>query len=325
MYDPTIYQPEPTPTVQFDEDGDMVNPPDPEPVDDEDDDEINAGDSFEEEEDSLEIKKGTTLYLINKERTFDEEKAPDVIKLYTTVAQCERDVLEYWKDQFMLTYEVQESFYAISADPIDEDEWLYAELDIPEHCEEITIPKEDMENLKLIDTYPLTVEYITKRLQIEERRFVRLEKGTMIYSANKSAIPDPQPRDDEVGCYFYTTMLLPEETVLDDWEDKILNTYYFNRNVVLPYGADNERDEYFHDRYEDVVVVDDESSDDGSGEHTITSYYDDTVSGEYLEPDEGSAEIFLVEKDLEWITYYGSHELKLDTVKFIHSVKERKI
>ena len=233
------------------------------------------------------------------------------------------------RDYTVLMFDAKEDFEAESVDPVDEEDWLYKELTMPENPEIVKVDKENFDKLQQTEVLPLMKEYVAIRTNIDKRRFARLDKGTMLYSANKMAITDPKPKEGEAGCFFYTTLILPQETVLQDWEDKVLNSYYVNRNMVIPYGAEDDRDPYFDDKYTDTVrgggseeEDDDDSEEDD--EERLTSYYDDSVEGEYLPRDEGCAEVFLVEKDLESITYFGSQDMKLHTVQFIHGIKERK-
>ena len=319
-------QPAPPPATTAsvpEDDDDDENDPDFEVVpDDEDDNEVHSEsepeDGDEEEDENL-IEKDTTLYYLGQEAILDPDNLPETVKFFTTLAQCEREVLERWKHFTVLLYNCTEDFKADKIEPVEEEDWLYKELTMPDNPEVVTIDKENMSKLQQTEVLPLIREYVAIRTNITKRRFARLDKGTMLYSANGMAITDPKPKDGEPGCFFYTTLALPQETVLQDWTDKVLNSYYVNRNMVLPYGADEERDEYFDDKYEDVVK--DEEEDE---EKRITSYYDDTIEGEYVQKDEGCAEVFLVEKDLESITYFGSQDMKLQTVKFIHGVERDK-
>ena len=288
--------------------------------DDDDDEEEDAEDESEDEDGDNTIEEGTTLYYLGNDAILDQDSLPDLIKFYTTLAQCEREVLERWKDYTVLMFNCTEDFEADKIDKVDEEDWLYKELTIPKNPEVVMVDKKNMEKLTQTEVLPLMKEYVAIRTNIDKRRFARLDKGTMLYSANSMAITDPKPKEGEPGCFFYTTLALPQETVLQDWSDKVLNSYYVNRNLVLPYGADEERDDYFEGKYTDVVKDDEEED----GEKVVTSYYDDTIEGEYIPRDEGSAEVFLVEKDLESITYFGSQDIKLHTVQFIHGVKERR-
>ena len=304
------------------------------PINEDDDDDFDEDDAEEDDDseedsddddddDDLTIEEGTTLYYLGQEAILHQDTLPELIKFYTTLAQCEREVLERWKHYTVLLFNCTEEFQAASIDPVDEDDWLYKELTIPENPEVVMVDKENMSKLQQTEVLPLIRDYVAIRTNINRRRFARLDKGTMLYSANKMAITDPQPKEGEPGCFFYTTLALPQEAVLQDWEDKVLNSYYVNKNLVLPYGADDERDEYFDDIYKDVVKTDSDGDGDDE-EKVVTSYYDDTIEGEYVPKDEGSAEVFLVKQDLDSITYFGSQDMKLHTVQFINGVKERK-
>ena len=295
--------------------------------DDEDENTAPKASRGEEEDDDDDdgdntIEEGTTLYYLGNDAILDQDNLPDLIKFYTTLAQCEREVLERWKDYTVLMFNCTEDFEAASIESVDEDDWLYKELTMPENPEIAMVDKENMEKLTQTEVLPLIRDYVAIRTNIPKRRFARLDKGTMLYSANSMAITEPEPKDGEPGCFFYTTLALPQETVLQDWTDKVLNSYYVNQNLVLPYGANDERDEYFSDKYTDIMA--DEEEDGEEDEKVITSYYDDTIEGEYVPRDEDSAEVFLVKKDLESITYFGSQDMKLHTVQFIQGVKERK-
>ena len=92
-------------------------------------------------------------------------------------------------------------------------------------------------------------------------------------------------------------------------------TTTFKTNIK-PYGKDKERDNYFQDKYKGIV----QSKDDK--EILLTSYYDDTVVGKYLENEPNTAEIFLVEKDLSLLDFYSSYDLKLDTVKALNNIEK---
>ena len=293
--------------------------------DDDDNDAEDNQDENDEEEDGSEegnsdntIEEGTTLYYLGQEAILDPDNLPDLVKFYTTLAQCEREVLERWKHYTVLMYNCTEDFEADSIEPVDEEDWLYKELEMPRRPEVVMVDKENMSKLQQTEVLPLIREYVAIRTNIDKRRFARLDKGTMLYSANSMAITDPKPKEGEPGCFFYTTLALPQEAVLQDRTDKVLNSYYVNRNLVLPYGADDERDEYFNDKYNDVLKEDEEE------EQVVTSYYDDTIEGEYVPRDEDSAEVFLVEKDLDAITYFGSQDMKLHTVQFIHGIERDK-
>ena len=308
-----------------DDDDDDDNDPDFEiDPDDENDNEVRNESSDpeeggDEEEDEDLIEEDTTLYYIGDQAILDPDHLSETIKFFTTLAQCEREVLERWKHYTVLMYNVKEDFKADSVEPVEEEDWLYKELPMPDDPEIVIISKDNFDKLTQTEVLPLLREYVAIRTNISKRRFARLDKGTMLYSANGMAITDPKPKDGEPGCFFYTTLALPQEAVLQAWADKVLNSYYVNRNMVLPYGAHADRDEYFDDKYTDVIK--DEEEDE---EKVITSYYDDTIEGEYVDKDEGSAEVFLVEKDLDSITYFGSQDMKLQTVKFINGVEHQK-
>ena len=324
--------PQPSPmmnnTLSDDDDDEDFDDDDEFEAEEDNDDDFNSDldgdidDDGDEEEDSddMTIEKGTTLYYLGQESILDLDNLPELLKFYTTLAQCEREVLERWKHYTVLMFNCTEDFEADSIEPVDEDDWLYEELAMPDNPEVVMIDKENMDKLQQTEVLPLLRDYVAIRTNINRRRFARLDKGTMLYSANKMAITDPEPKEGEPGCFFYTTLALPQETVLQDWEDKVLNSYYVNQNMVLPYGANDERDEYFDDIYTDVVEDDEEED----GEKVVTSYYDESIEGEYVPRDEGSAEVFLVKKDLDSITYFGSQDMKLHTIQFIHGVKERK-
>ena len=266
------------------------------------------------------IKEGTELYYCNDNLNYefetvklDEEKTG--CWLYLTTKTAEKICLEDWEDKFVYKYVVQESFDVPDEQRKETEQCLYKELEIDTtQDKQIFILEQDLSKLKVQDHYLLKHDFLAKSLNIEERRFAVIEQGQIVCSADKSVVKTPKPENNEAGCFFYVTTILPEESVLQDWEDKTLNVYYFNEPMILPYGADNNPDPFFNDIYIDKI-------DNGDGtEDRIFSYYDDTVMGEYLKNEPKTAEIFLVEADLKKLSYYGSYDLKLDNVKFIHHI-----
>ena len=282
-------------------------------------------DTQNEEKDETEdtVKEGTELYCVRKQTSFEFEPIKQMIDgtektgvwMYLTTKTTEKIVIEEWEDRFVYKYTLSEDLDVPDEQRKATDQCLYKELSInPEEDIQLFILEDDIPKLKLEDHYLVKHEYVAKSLGIDIRRFAVIDHGEIVCSADKSVIKTLRPENNEAGCFVYVTTILPEESVLQDWEDKTLNVYYFNEPMILPYGADNEPDPFFDDIYIDKI-----ENADGS-EDRIFSYYDDNVMGEYLKNEPKTAEIFLIEADLKKLSYYGSYDLKLDNVKFIHHI-----
>ena len=269
------------------------------------------------------IDADTELYYIRDKLNYEFETVKQMINgeeksgcwFYTTTKGTEKIVVEEWEDKFVYKYIVSEQIGIQDDQKKSVDYCLYRELELnPDDDQQVFILEEDLGKLKVEDHYMVKHEYIAGSLGIETRRFAIIEEGQIVCAADKAVIKNPKPDNDEAGCFFYVTTILPEESVLQDWEDKTLNVYYFNEPMVLPYGADNEPDPFF-----DEIYIDRVEGENGT-EERIFSYYDDNVMGEYLENEPKTAEIFLIETDLKKLSYYGSYDLKLETIKFIHHI-----
>ena len=291
--------------------------PDPSPAQDEED-------QAEEDSNQNMLEAETTLYYVRDKVSYEFETTKLEVNgeektgcwFFTTAKTAQKIVLEEWEDKFVFQYTVTEEFEVPDEQRRETEPCLYKELEIDqEQDKQLFILEDDLGKLKLQDHFLIKHDFIANSLGIDRRRFAVIEQGEIVCSADKSVIKEPRPENDEAGCFFYVTTILPEESVLQDWEDKTLNVYYFNEPMIIPYGADNEPDEFFDDIYIDKV-----STEDG-GEERIFSYYDDNVMGEYLKNEPGTAEIFLVESDLKKLSYYGSYDLKLNNIKFIHHIE----
>ena len=295
---------------------------------------INVGQSTnveeEEEEEKNEvtddtIEEGTFLYFIrdvdNYEFETEKLKLSESEELtgcwfFTTTKTAEKICLEYWEDKFLYKYELKDNINVPQERRKMTDPCLYTELPIdPMVDQQYFLNEDDLAYLDVVDHMLLKHEFIASSYGINERRFAVIDRGEIICNADKSVVKQPRPDPNEPGCFFYITTILPEDSVLQDWEDKVLNVYYFNEAMVLPYGADNEPDPYF-----DTIYTDKLEGDDGSIER-VFSYYDDNIEGEYIKNEPKTAEIFLVVEDLSKVSYYGSYDLKLENVKFIHSIE----
>ena len=271
------------------------------------------------------IDADTELYYIRNKSNYEFETVKQSINgedksgcwFYTTTKGTEKIVLEEWEDKFVYKYVVSENIGIHDEQRKFVDKCLYKELELnPDEDEQVFILEQDLDKLKVQDHYLVKHDYIASSLGIETRRFAVIEQGEIVCAADKDVVKNPKPDNDEAGCFFYVTTILPEESVLQDWEDKTLNVYYFNEPMVLPYGADNEPDPFFDDIYIDRVEG------ENGNEERIFSYYDDNVTGEYLQNEPKTAEIFLIEADLKKLSYYGSYDLKLETIKFIHHIEQ---
>ena len=255
------------------------------------------------EESENTIKEGTELYYVNETLNYEFETtklSDDKVGtwLFLTTKSAEKMSLEDWEDKFLYKYIVQDSFEIPEEQRKSTEPCLYKELIInPEEDKQIFVLEDDLQKLKVQDHYLLKHDYLASTLSIPQRRFACLDQGEIVCSADKQVIKNPKPENNEAGCFFYITTILPEESVLQDWEDKTLNVYYFTEPMVLPYGADNNPDQFFDNIYIDKV-------DNGDGTETrIFSYYDDTVMGEYLKNEPKTAEVFLVESDLSKLSH----------------------
>ena len=294
----------------------------PEHVNENDPEEEDAEEEAVDDENSIPVE--TILYYVRNRTSYEFETPKLEIDgeektgcwYFLTPKTAEKIVLEEWEDKFIFQYTVIEPFAITDSQKRPTDKCLYKELEIdPETDTQIFLLEEDLDNIKVQDHYLIKHDFIAKSLGIANRRFAVIEQGEIVCSADKTVVKEPKPENDEAGCFVYVTTILPEESVLQDWEDKTLNVYYFNEPIVLPYGVDNEPDEFF-----DEIYIDKVSNEDGT-EERIFSYYDDNVMGEYLKNEPKTAEIFLVESDLKKLTYYTSYELRLDNIKFIHGVE----
>ena len=311
-----VVQPETQPIVQ--PDVQQVVQPDTQPVEQEEEEE-----KKEPTDDTIE--EGTLLYFIrdidNYEFETEKLKLSESEELigcwfFTTPKTAEKVCLEYWEDKFLFKYRLKENIEVPQERRRITESCLYTELTIdPMVDQQYFLIEDDLVDLEVVDHMLLKHDFIASSYGINERRFAVIDRGEIVCNADRGVVKEPKPDPNEPGCFFYITTILPEESVLQDWEDKVLNVYYFNESMVLPYGADNEPDPYF-----DTIYTDKLEGEDGSMER-VFSYYDDNVEGEYLRNEPKTAEIFLVVEDLNKVSYYGSYDLKLENVKFIHSIE----
>lgn len=307
------------------------NPPASTEADDDDDDDEEEDDdidmSDEEEEEETEpaeytIPQGTILYYMREKEgyKFDKNCKRNEVKgdyFYVTMSIPECICLEFWKDFYLYKYKTNEELTIPGSNAIKPKDPLYEEIEMDERARKVFIPEEKYKTFQIVDSFLLDHTMLAKTYEIKERRFARIERGLVVYSADNDIIEKPECVDDQPGCFFYVTQVLPQDIVLQDWEDKVLNVYYFNKNIVLPYGANKRRDKYFEGKYEDYVQ-------DENGQQTLlTSYYDDTIVGKYLKNQPNTAEIFLVEDDLKRISYYSSFKIKLETVRYMHKIEKQ--
>ena len=238
----------------------------------------------------------------------------------TTMYNGVKESLERWKDLYMFHYKVTEPFQIPTSHKVKVEKCLYSEVPEQPESANVFIPATQFSKLLLDDEFFLDHIMLKETFGINERRFAVLDRGLVLYSADYQIIEQPVPAEGQPGCFFYVTQVLPEDSVLQDWRDKVLNVYFINKRTILPFGADaKQRDEYFSSQYGDYI-----ENEDGS-RTLLTSYYDNTVVGKYLKNKPDTAEVFLLRQDLGCITYYSSFQLKLDTVRYVNGVERQMI
>ena len=236
---------------------------------------------------------------------------------YITTRYAESEVLNNWKDFLLQKYITDEEIIVPEDYYLDKIPINYSEIKPTEQSAKVFIPETSFEKIQLIEMYLFPCRLLCDVYQIPYRRFVNLPKGVALYSADDEVIQQPSVADDGVGCYFYTTRVLVEDYVLQQWRDMVLNVYYINKPLTLPYGKDKDRDKIFEEKYKTYINID-------GNDVLLTSYFDDNVIGKYLLNEDATGEVFLTEEDLSYVSYYGSFPIKLEDLKYIHGIQEQK-
>ena len=262
---------------------------------------------------------GSTLYYARQYEGYDlpedEWQGQSGVFFFVTPNTALAMSVEEWVDFYLNKYEVQTDC-DVPPEFIDKNmSSLYDEIPMLPDSAKIFLPSKHLNKLQLVDAFKIDHELIAQSYGIDRRRFVKISKGQIVYSADDNVITNPEPNDVTLGVYLYVTQILPEDFTLQRWKDQVLNVYVFRDDLILPYGKDQELDPYFEDKYIDTI-----ESPDGSTKR-LSSYYDDGIVGQYLTNKKNTAEIFLVDRDLQYIMYYGSYELKLDSVRYIHGIE----
>lgn len=237
---------------------------------------------------------------------------------YITTRYAESEVLNQWKDFLLQKYVLDSEIKIPKENYLDKIPINYYEIKPLENSAKVFIPETFFNKIQLVEMYVFPLQLLRDIYIIEYRRFVNLPKGVVLYSADNEVIETPQPLDSQFGCYFYTTRVLVEDYVLQQWRDMVLNVYFLNQPLTIPYGKELPRDPSFESRYNTYMAV------DGTNDQVlITSYFDDSIVGTYLKNEEATGEVFLVEQDLPAVTYYGSFPIKLETLKYIHGIQSQ--
>lgn len=269
------------------------------------------------------LPKDTILFrlVLKPQYTLNSMKNAEGVEgqwFYITTRYAESEVLNQWKDFLLQKYVLNEEIKIPNSYYLDDVPINYEEIKPTEQSAKLFIPETKFDKIDLIEMYLFPVQLLRDIYMIKERRFVNLPKGVVLYSADDMVIEKPIIGEDMVGCYFYTTRVLVEDYVLQQWRDMVLNVYYLNKAITIPYGKNNERDKAFADKYATTMQV------EGTEEEvTLTSYFDDGVIGKYLQNEDSTGEVFLTEEDLDNVSYYGSFPIKLDNLKFIHGIERQ--
>ena len=237
---------------------------------------------------------------------------------YITTKYAESEALNQWRDFLLQKYVTDADIKVPKEDFLDKMDVNYSEIKPLPNSAKVFILESNFKHIQVVEMYLLPLELLRDIYVIEQRRFVNLPKGVVVYSADDSVIETPTPLDGQLGCYFYTTRVLVEDYVLQQWRDMVLNVYFLNQPLTLPYGKEGVRDPSFEQRYNTYVQL--EGTDQ---QMLLTSYFDDSVVGTYLKNEDATGEVFLMEQDLPALTYYGSFPIKIDTLKFVHGIQSQ--
>ena len=237
---------------------------------------------------------------------------------YITTRYAESEVLNNWRDYLLQKYVVDQEIEIPNEYYLDKLPVNYSEIKPTEQSAKVFIPETSFNKIQLVEMYMFPVQLLRDIYIIKARRFVNLPKGVALYSADDEVITTPRIAEDSVGCYFYTTRVLVEDYVLQQWRDMVLNVYYINKPITVPFGKNNERDKAFDGKYGTYAQIE-----GSNGETLLTSYFDDNIIGKYLQNEEATGELFLTEEDLSNVGYYGSFPIKLEDLKYIHGIQNQ--
>ena len=252
-------------------------------------------------------------------KAMKNEKGEDGQWFYITTRYAESETLDKWMDFILMKYNLKSEIKIKSENYHKDVDINYSEIQPTDKSAKVWIPDKDFDKLELTEMYLFPRSLICDIYGITSRRFVELPKGLVLYTADENVIQNPTLNDDDVGLYFYTTRVLVEDYILQQWKDMVLNVYYLKEDLVVPYGKDTPRDPVFAEKYSTTA----EDADTGE-EQLLTSYFDDTVDGVYLKNEPETGELFLTAEDIDKIAYYGSFTVKLSDLQFIHGVAEQK-
>ena len=238
---------------------------------------------------------------------------------YITTRYAESEAVDKWMDFILQKYILKEELKIKEENYIKDIHINYSEIQPTEKSAKCWIPENDFDKLELTEMYLFPRALVCDIYGITTRRFVQLPKGVALYTADENVIQNPTLNDDDVGLYFYTTRVLVEDYILQQWKDMVLNVYYLKEDLTVPYGKDAPRDPVFAEKYSTTA------QDAETGEETLlTSYFDDNVDGLYLKNEPATGELFLTAEDIDKVSYYGSFTVKLTDLQFIHGIQEKK-
>ena len=259
----------------------------------------------------LELKQQYTLKPIQNEKNENGQW------FYITTRYAESEVLNNWKDYILHKYICNEDISVNNEDYYQNLDINYAEVQPTEKSAKCWIEESEFPKLELVEIYLFRCALVCDIYDIKYRRFVNLPKGLVLYTADENVIQTPTLNDDDVGLYFYTTRVLVEDFVLQQWKDMVLNVYYLKEDMTVAYGKDLPRDPKFAQIYKTTA------QDADTGEAILlTSYFDDTVVGKYLKNEPLTGELFIVAEDIDKVAYYGSFTIKLQDLQYIHGVQQ---
>ena len=249
-------------------------------------------------------------------KAMDNEKNERGQWFFITTRYAESETLDKWTD-FILQK------YMCNADvKIDNDDYYtnipinYDEVQPTEKSAKIWLNETEFPKLELTEIYLFRYALVCDIYDIKYRRFVELPKGLVMYTADENVIEKPTMTEEDVGLYFYTTRVLVEDFVLQQWKDMVLNVYYLKEDLTVAYGKDLPRDPKFAQKYKNTA------QDEETGESILlTSYFDDTVVGKYLKNEKTTGELFITAEDIDKIAYYGSFPIKLEDMQYIHGIQ----
>lgn len=270
------------------------------------------------------IPAGTVLFrlVLKPQYTLNSIKNSKGVEgqwFYITTRYAESEVLNNWRDYLLQKYIVDEEIEIPNEYYLDKLPINYSEIKPIEQSAKIFVPETSFNKIQLVEMYLFPLQLLRDIYIIKDRKFVNLPKGVALYSADDEVITTPRITENNVGCYFYTTRVLVEDYVLQQWRDMILNVYYINKPLTVPYGKNNERDKAFSDKYNTYIQIEGSPN----NETLLTSYFEDNIVGKYLQNEEATGELFLTEEDLGYVSYYGSFPIKLEDLKYIHGIQNQ--